>query len=445
MAPLARALAAAMPKLDDLPVELLAHVALFAHKQRELLTLRCASRTCKDAVRRAAKQHSAVVSFSFQGPSAQKIEALGRVFGVGCLNLTFASVQSDEVRKSLQNFVTSTNGELRFLFYSGVESSPYFSTPALLELCRACPLLKTLIVHGTPTPTSIITAANLDDFASAVGSACPLLEYVRLPHQRSPAEDYQWHFPRSVCLSFGRYGSASAFRWDGVEATLRACVHATEVDLEGETVSPRLVDLILAAPAAGRLNRLELNEAAISPELILRLAGGLEALSDLQFPLDFDGGRAFYSSLVQARPSIAKLNIGFGNKLDDDDLRIICHGLPLERLELTYVQNLTDRAIDIILESPCAETLRSIEISYDPQFSSEDVLRLCRGCPELAELEWEISEDAQLLVQNAEVAAQWNVQHVDGPNVEAIDTLLESRGGKATGVAVLQEDGSFSR
>ncbi len=439
-----------MPKLDALPVELLAHVALFANKfnygsynLKELLALRCASRTCKDAVRRAAKQHRAVVSFSFQGSSseAQKITALGRIFGCGCLSLTFGSVQSVEVRKSLQNFVTSTNGQLRFLFYSG-ESSPYFSMPDLLELVRACPSLKTLLVRSS---SSIITAANLDDFASAVGSACPLLEYVRLPRQRSMAEEYQWHFPRLKCVSFDRYGGDSATCWDKIELTLRTCVHATEVDLSDDTVSPRLVDLILAAPGAGRIKCLDFNEAAISPELILRLAGGLEALSDLQFPHDFDGGRAFYSSLVQARPSIAKLSLGFGNKLDDDALRIICHGLPLESLELTYVQNLTDRAIDIILESPCAETLRSIEISYDPQFSSEDVLRLCRGCPELAELGWEISEDDQLLVQNAEVAAQWNVQHVDGPNVEAIDTLLESRGGKATGVAVLQEDGSFSR
>jgi hypothetical protein len=193
------------------------------------------------------------------------------------------------------------------------------------------------------------------------------------------------------------------------------------------------------------MKRLNLDEAAISPELILRLAGNLEALSDLQFPLDFDGGGAFYSSLVQARPTLEKLDLQFGNKLDDNALRIICEGLRLEHLALTFVQNLTDRAIDIILESPSADTLRSIDIGYDPQFSSEDVLRLVRGCPELTELDWQISEDDQLLVQNAEVAAQWNVQHVDGPNVEAIDDLLESRGGKATGVAVLQEDGSFSR
>ncbi len=405
-----------MPKLDDLPVELLAHVALFANKQRELLALRCASRSCKDAVRRAAKQHRAVVHFYFQGSSAQKIAALGRVFGSGCRSLTFESLNSEEYVSVLQDFVTSTDGQLRF-FYSG-ESSSYFSMPALLELVRACPLLKTLIVHGSSS--SIITAANLDDFASAVGSACPLLEYVRLPHQRSMAEDYQWHFPRFKCISFYRCGDFSAICWDKIELTLRTCVHATGVDLSAQTVSPRLVDLILAAPGAGRIKGLDFNEATISPELILRLAGGLEALSDLQFPHNFDAGRAFYSSLVRARPSIAKFSLGFCNKLDDDALRIVCHGLRLERLELTYAQNLTDRAIDIILESPCADTLRSIDIGYDHQFSSEDVLRLVRGCTELAQLEWE-NDDLD--------------RDVDGANVDAVDALLVSRGGRASGAA----------
>ena len=440
-----------MPKLDELPVELLAHVALFANKPilddnpkialRELLALRCASRSCKDAVSRAARQHKAVESLFFHGSSAQKIAVMGRVFGIGCRDLYFHGVRSDECVSVLRNVVTSTNGQLRNLTCSAGKNSITVPKPVLLEMCSACPLLQTLYLFDAPASIT----ANVDDFASAVGSACPLLESVYLPCSRSPAEDYQWRFPRLKCLKFNHRSTAGPIRWDKIELTLQTCVHATEVELNEQTVSPRLVDLILAAPVAGRLKALDVScETDISPESILRFARGLEALSDLQFPHEFDGGRAFYSSLVQARPSIAKLNIGFGNKLDDDDLRIICHGLPLERLELTYVQNLTDRAIDIILESPCAETLRSIEISYDPQFSSEDVLRLCRGCPELAELEWEISEDAQLLVQNAEVAAQWNVQHVDGPNVEAIDTLLESRGGKATGVAVLQEDGSFS-
>ena len=46
-----------MPNFDALPAEIAALVALFANKQRELLALRCASRSCKDAVLRAAEQH----------------------------------------------------------------------------------------------------------------------------------------------------------------------------------------------------------------------------------------------------------------------------------------------------------------------------------------------------------------------------------------------------
>ena len=125
---------------------------------------------------------------------------------------------------------------------------------------------------------------------------------------------------------------------------------------------------------------------------------------------------------MQARPSIAKLGLGLSNELDDDALRIICDGLRLEHLELTCVQNLTNRAINIILESPCAETLRSIEICHAHQFSSEDVLRLVRGCPRLADLEWETSEEHPL------------DHDVDGPNVDAIDAILTSRGGRTSGV-----------
>jgi len=156
----------------------------------------------------------------------------------------------------------------------------------------------------------------------------------------------------------------------------------------------------------------------ISPESVLRLVRGFAVLSVLKLPEDFDGGSAFYSSLVQARPSIAKLDLGANNMLDDDALRTICHGLPLERLELVYVQNLTDRAIDIILESPCAQTLRTTFLSYPPLFSSARVLRLVRGCPRLTDPEWEPGDEHPLS------------RAADGANVEAMNALLESRGGR---------------
>ena len=412
-----------MAKLDDLPVELLAHVALFTNKVSfwkklgELLNLRCASRSCKDAVRRAATQHLAVRHFHFgASSSAQTIAAVGRVFGSSCRGLNIEAVPSNNV-VALHSFVTSTNGQLRDLTCTG-SASTYLTMPDLREMCRACPLLKSLYVTGPPG--GIITAANLDDFASAVGSACPLLEKVSIPCELSPGEDYQWYFPRSVCLRFGRGANTPLpIRWDGIQRTLQACTHATEVRLAGRTVSPQWVDLLLAAPLASRLKILDLSwGTVISPDSILRLARGFGVLSALKLPEDFDGGSAFYSSLVQARPSIAKLDLGANNMLDDDALRTICHGLPLERLELVYVQNLTDRAIDIILESPCAQTLRTTFLSYPPLFSSARVLRLVRGCPRLTDPEWEPGDEHPLS------------RAVDGANVEAMNALLESRGGR---------------
>ena len=428
---------AAMPKLDELPVELLAHVVLFTNERRvynsnpefpislrELLALQCASRSCKDAVRRAARQHRAVKTLGFQGSSAQKIAAVGRVFGIGCRDLHFDGIQSDACAIALRDFVTSTNGQLRKLSCSDgslSQSSILVPKPVLLEMCSACPLLQTLyLFHAHDSIT-----ANIDDFASAVSSACPLLESVWIPCLRSPAEDYQWYFPRLKRLRFNRLGGSGPIRWDKIELTLRTCVHATEVEVNKQTVLPRLVDLIIAAPVADRLKTLDLSsETDIPPESVLRLARGLGALTDLYLPDDFDGETQFYRSLVQARPAIVRLNLGFDNTLDNEDLRIICHGLHLEHLELPWAENLTDVAIDVILESPCAQTLRSVDISNTYQFSSEDVLRLVRGCPELAKLEWEITSE------------EWESddldQNVDGA---AVDALLMSRGGRASGAA----------
>jgi len=240
---------------------------------------------------------------------------------------------------------------------------------------------------------------------------------------QSAAEGYQWYFPRIKCLSFcglheiGRDNAAGPVRWDKIELTLQTCVHATEVELFDETVSPRLVDLILAAPAAGRLKSLYLGaDTVISPESILRFARGLGALSELHLPDGFEGESAFYSALVQARPAIAKLGLGCGNRLRDDELRIICDGLSLEHLELLYVVNLTDRAIDIILESPCAQNIRSIEVAGS-HFSPACVLRLLRGCPKLADFDWETYRDHPSPIEH-------------GQNVDEINALLKSRGGE---------------
>ena len=101
-----------MPKLDDLPVEIAANVASFIEGRkynnpqefitrgsyeglRELLALRCASRSCKDAVRRSAAQYKEALDdhIFFGGSSAESIAAMGRVFGSGCRSLTFGRIK----------------------------------------------------------------------------------------------------------------------------------------------------------------------------------------------------------------------------------------------------------------------------------------------------------------------------------------------------------------
>ncbi len=437
-----------MPKLDDLPVEIAALVASFLEPKRhwydaatlcelrELLALRCASRSCNDAVRRAPQYKENEDSHYYLEGSSEKITAMGRVFGGGCRSLCFGRLKSEECVSALQNFVTSTKGQLRCFTYLGPGPS-LCSVSALLEMCRASPLLTTLRVYGAPG--CIINAANLDDFASAVSSACPLLDCVWLPSPRSPAEDYQWHFPRSERLDFCRRGhdgeEPRAIRWEGIEATLRACAQAVGIDFENFTVPSRLVDLLLGAPAASRLKALHFGEeTVISPDSILRLARGLEALSDLQFPYDFGGESEFYSSLVQARPAIVRLSLGFCN-VDHEELRIICEGLRLEYLDVRYndIRLAGPLAIEAIVESPCAQTLRSIDLCQLP-FVPEELLQLVRGCPKLAKLEWEAPEEDEYF-------SLFPIE--DGPAVDAINALLKSRGGKA--IAFFDEYGPRPR
>ena len=408
-------MAEAMPNFDALPAEIAALVALFGNKRRELLSLRCASRSCKDAVLRAAEQYKKK-DYSFDSrSSAKKIEAMGRVFGSACQKLTFGGLKSEECVSALQNFVTSTKGQLRYL--NGAADGP-----SLLEMCRASPLLTTF-------EADILDAANLDAFASELSRACPLLDTVWILSPRAPAEDYQWHFPRSKRLRFDNgisNGSTSGpIRYDNVELTLRSCVHAVGIDFGGFTrVTSRLVDLVLGAPAASRLKDLHFDGfTEISPELILRLASGLGALSSLQLPYGFDDGTQFFRSLVLAQPTIVKLDLGFCN-IDNESLKIICEGLRLEHLDLSYneIRLAGSLAIEAIVESPCAQTLRSIDITLLP-FLPEDMLRLLRGCPKLAELEWDAPEDYSYDFSLSPIQ--------DGPAVDAINALLKSRGGEA--------------
>ena len=81
------------------------------------------------------------------------------------------------------------------------------------------------------------------------------------------------------------------------------------------------------------------------------------------------------------------------------------------------MDNLSPEVIDIILQSPSAQTLRHITIYYMHEvFNPPSVLRLVRGCPLLRRVEWD--HDLQLS------------PFEDGPNIDAINELIMSRGGR---------------
>ena len=95
---------------------------------------------------------------------------------------------------------------------------------------------------------------------------------------------------------------------------------------------------------------------------------------------------------------------------------MICELLSLERLRFVRLDNLTSQALDIIQDSPTAQTLRAFDDYETPIFNSATMLLLVSGCPLLSKLEWSPPKSLSPIE--------------DGANVDAINELLKSRGGE---------------
>ena len=188
------------------------------------------------------------------------------------------------------------------------------------------------------------------------------------------------------------------------------------MDLIECTVLPAFVDMLLRTPLRGRLRKLDVShETTISTDTILQCARGFELLTHLSLPDEFSAGPEFYRSLLRERPTLTSLFLGFSSLADDACLRVVCNS-SLEYLALPLMDNLSPEVIDIILQSPSAQTLRHITIYYMHEvFNPPSMLRLVRGCPLLRRVEWD--HDMQLSPIE------------DGPNIDAINELIRSRGG----------------
>ena len=424
--------------MDGIPTELLAHIALYlgplpsAHRDiracfAELLSLRCATRACELAVRRAAKEHASCeyVRIEPNLTTEAHIEAIGRVFGHGCRELDVwrrkeglgEKETSDVLVSALQRFVAGRTGGrlLRLQINDGS-----ISAAATLEMVRACPRLELLCVIDVQ-----FAGVDVHDFASQLSRACPALEHVTLPRgDLSPAESYQMHFPRIKVLDL-TCGGADSFDYeptlyDQIEASARRCTRADSVTLFRCCVLPALATLLLSTPLRGRLTKLDLSGYTdVSEETILRFAEGCESLVHLQFPNSLILAPEFYAALARARPTLKILELW---EPETECLQVVCASFALECLY--GGEELTPAIIDMILQGPSSETLNSYDMDYAPCFNSADVLHLVRGCPRLANLGWRNE-----LINGDPYSHRLRLSPlVDGSNVDEINKLLEARG-----------------
>ena len=447
------AVAAARPgaRLDRLPVDLIARIALYtgnhdedfsrtADALHDILALRCVCRACEPAVCQAATDYELLKHWVFKNDEPQRsITTFGKVFGSGCRQLDLSTVGKESyMLYAFRGLVAHTQGRLLGLDISG--ESYRAGRAFVLELCGLCPQLKELDVGWLDVGGA--TSASVSGFCEELSRSCPLLERVDLIHKRtygpllgiSPAEGYQIHFPAIKTLNFNVV-SREAYeptRYDRIEATLETCVKVDAVNLSFCNVRPALMDLLLRTPLKSRLRTLDLDYATtVSSETILRCAAGFEALRDLRLPEYWNSGEDFYRSLARARPTITALNLGFRCHSDDSCLRMVCELLSLERLEITLMESLTPAAVDIIVDSPTAQTLRYFNAYETPIITPATLLRLVRGCPLLNELEWSCSERLSPIE--------------DGPTIDAINELLKSRGGKELDDDPFVEFGPYNR
>ena len=127
-------------QLDELPVEMVAHVALFLdryrwylHRDNSLLALRSVSRACLDAVRRAIKNHPTNEVHFYSTSDVRLITAVGKVLGSGCQRVEYQgnNEPSPDTLNALRQFVVETRGGLRELSLSGSS----ISAQLFLDIC----------------------------------------------------------------------------------------------------------------------------------------------------------------------------------------------------------------------------------------------------------------------------------------------------------------------
>ena len=138
-------------------------------------------------------------------------------------------------------------------------------------------------------------------------------------------------------------------------------------------------------------------------------------------------GPDFYEELWQARPTIKVLHppCEDGN---DEVVRMITSRFSLTELHLIAALDLSAAAADIIINSPCAQTLRKVDFHCVPVFGSAMLLHLARGCPNLKSIVWENDQPDPNPEDPDDMYGQVTPER-DLANIKSHVRLLACRGG----------------
>jgi hypothetical protein len=404
----------------SLPRDTLALVASWV-KRNDLLALRAASEASRDAVREAVVGHADIalernirgIFFSHnnfhRGPEPldpRKVEAVGRVFGGGCKAVKIIA-GSDDLMGAYRSFIANAQSGLGYQSFISsshrglAEMYVLNAIPLhrLAELCSLAPRLREMYLRNW----SEFTEPELVDFAAQVGLACPLIERFRFAQpDYCAAELFNMHFPKSEAIEFGaRTHWYTPTRFDKIEESIARC-ETRHCNFQDTAVEPELIECLLRTSLSDRLEELSFDNTVIEESTILQAARGFCNLRSLGLPgEDTDkpaASLAFHKSLANLRPELIELNFGTGSPAGLGVMSIVFARYRLKRVFLIEMPNLTPALVNIILASPCSETLEEISLVFLFLPRVADVLRLVRGCPNLVGLEWvrnenEFSED----------------------------------------------------
>ena len=413
--------------------------------KKQFLSLRAVSRRGRDLVQLAVETRSSCMitrcvfrermgyPSAMAYPSAMRrnemaasprcVEAMGRVFGAGCVDLKACGVSVRSIF-ALYKFVLSTNGGLVSLSLQDAA----VSSDMLYAMCRAAPNLVSLT--GPRRSTSY-------DAIEAISDACPMLEEVSFTtrHQLSPAEFWARHYPALKCLDFSNgQGDYTPTKIEAIRE-LALVTNATSLNLDGCHIGVAVVDAIVGTPLGDRLESFGEhnwgNGGLFTPEAILAATRGFPRLVDLTIPDSSPLRKTDYLALGRAANNLKSLAI-WARNATDDCVAAVCLRARLRKLVLQELPFVSRGLVDGILAGETAKTLEQVEIDCangidfygtedeprreDP-LRATDVLRLVSGCPNLKHFKWWLPRD------HTDDAELW------AGTLHQINELLVGRGG----------------